>query len=142
MTVVHFTIPGPPVGKGRPRATVRGGRARMFTPEKTVNYEAMVKQCAGAAMAGAAPITGAVEATIKVTMPIPQSWSKKKIADAIGHRIIPTGKPDADNIAKAILDACNEIVFKDDAQAADLIVRKRYGEVPGVSVSINPVQAQ
>ena len=38
---MRFTIPGAPQGKARPR-TVLGGK-RTYTPEKTVNYEALVK---------------------------------------------------------------------------------------------------
>ncbi|MEM5617407.1 RusA family crossover junction endodeoxyribonuclease [Pseudomonas aeruginosa] len=34
-----FTVPGEPVGKGRPRIGRVAGHARMFTPAKTANYE-------------------------------------------------------------------------------------------------------
>ena len=38
--IAELTIPGEPVGKGRPRFTKNG---HSFTPEKTVNYENLVK---------------------------------------------------------------------------------------------------
>lgn len=50
-----------------------------------------------------------------------------------------TGTPDADNLAKAIMDALTQLrVWKDDAQVAHLIVRKLYddGRGPGCLVSI------
>ena len=34
---VEFFVPGQPVGKGRPRATVRAGRARLYTPARTAD---------------------------------------------------------------------------------------------------------
>lgn len=37
---VEFFVPGQPVGKGRPRATVRAGRARLYTPARTADAEA------------------------------------------------------------------------------------------------------
>ena len=36
-------------------------------------------------------------------------------------------KPDADNIAKAILDSLNGLAYKDDNQIVDLSVKKEYG---------------
>ena len=39
---IKFTVPGVPVGKGRPRFT-RGGHA--YTPEKTAAFEEKVRLC-------------------------------------------------------------------------------------------------
>ena len=47
-----------------------------------------------------------------------------------------TKKPDADNLAKAILDALNGVAYPDDAQIVTLTVRKRYGEADMVHVLI------
>ena len=47
-----------------------------------------------------------------------------------------TKKPDADNLAKAILDALNGVAYPDDAQIVKLTVRKRYGEADMVHVLI------
>ncbi len=46
---------------------------------------------------------------------------------------------DADNIAKLVSDAFNEIVYADDAQVASLIVQKRYGPLAGVTVTVAPL---
>ena len=40
---VKFTILGEPAGKGRPRFRQVGQYAQPYTPEKTVNYETLVK---------------------------------------------------------------------------------------------------
>ena len=58
--MIEFTIPGPPVGKGRPRATTVGGMARMYTPKKTASYEGLVAHTAQIAMAGRALFDGPV----------------------------------------------------------------------------------
>lgn len=43
MEVRTFTIPGTPVGKGRPKFSRAGAGVRTYTPEKTASYETLVK---------------------------------------------------------------------------------------------------
>lgn len=136
MKPITFTVPGQPYGKGRPRVGTIHGRARMFTPEKTVSYENKVAFVAQQAMAGAALIEGAVDVSLFIVCQIPASWSKKKQAAATAGAVYPTTKPDIDNIEKIIYDAINGVVWKDDVQVVDVRKVKRYGPVPGVSVRI------
>jgi Holliday junction resolvase RusA-like endonuclease len=132
---VAFAVPGAPFGKGRPRIGIRSnGRAMAFTPAKTVNYEAMVKLAAQAAMGDKPPVNTPVTARIIAVFPVPASWSKKRQEEAIRLCEYPTKKPDADNVCKAILDACNQIIYRDDSQVVDLMVRKIYGVIPEVRV--------
>jgi Holliday junction resolvase RusA-like endonuclease len=58
---------------------------------------------------------------------IPKSWPKWK-RDAALLGIYTPGRPDIDNVAKAVLDAFNGIVYKDDAQVYELTVKKIYGQ--------------
>jgi len=136
---IHFHVPGQPVGKGRPRIGKVGAHARMFTPAKTVNYESMVAMFAHQAMAGAALLEDAVEVKMRIDCMIPASWSQKKQREAESGTLRPTSKPDVDNIVKAIFDAINGVVWKDDVQVVDLSVAKRYSLHPGVAVSIRHV---
>ncbi len=55
---VMFTVPGEPVGKGRPRIGRVGAHARMFTPSKTANYEGLIAHSGQQAMAGRALFEG------------------------------------------------------------------------------------
>ncbi|MFI7730781.1 RusA family crossover junction endodeoxyribonuclease, partial [Pseudomonas aeruginosa] len=48
-------------------------------------------------------------------------------------------KPDADNCLKAICDACNGVVWRDDVQATRGIFQKLWSETPGVRVKIVPL---
>ena len=118
----------------------------MFTPEKTADYEALVAATAGAALAGGMRIgtsqmlDGPLAATLEMQFPAPASWSKAKRARALAGAEWHTSKPDADNVAKAILDACNGVVFRDDAQVVVLIATKAFSEEPGVRVVIREVQ--
>lgn len=123
---IQFVVPGTPVGKGRPKFARRGNFVSTYTPEKTASYENLVKVTAQAAMRGIPPFEGAVAVGIHLFVTPPASWSQKKQREALSGGIYPTSKPDLDNCLKGIMDACNEIVFKDDKQVVDVVVSKRY----------------
>lgn len=142
MSGVTIRIPGDPVAKGRPRATAIGGQACMYTPATTRAYEQRVAIAAREAMAKAPTMDGPLSVSIEITMPIPVSWSKRKQADALAGLVMPTGRPDLDNLIKALADACNWIVWRDDAQIVRLMAEKRYGEQPGAVVSVIPLTWQ
>lgn len=137
---VSFVVPGEAVGKGRPRVTTIGGQARMFTPKKTANYETLIAMGAQQAMQGRDLITGPVLLEMKIFVSVAQSWSKKKTAAALAGDVMPTKKPDADNVLKAICDGINGIVFKDDVQVVNVSMSKRFAETPGVSVRVVPLE--
>ena len=103
---IKFTVPGAPVGKGRPRFTRTG---HTYTPEKTAAYEEKVRLCwktqTGSGFAGGIPL----KASIIAYFPIPKSASKKKASAMYGT--FHTSRPDADNVAKAILDALNGYLY-------------------------------
>lgn len=118
----------------------------MFTPEKTVGYEGLVAATAAAALAGNALahqlLDGPLEAVLEMRFPVPASWSKAKRARALAGVDWHTSKPDADNVAKAILDACNGVVFRDDAQVVMLVATKAFSDEPGVRVVIRECTAR
>ena len=129
-----FTVAGTPVAKGRPRL----GKFGTYTPEKTVNYENLVKlsyadQCENQ------KLNGYLIATIIAYMPIPKSTSKKNRQQMIDGTILPDKKPDVDNIAKGILDSLNGIAYDDDSAVVTLHVAKQYSENPRVAVSIEEI---
>lgn len=140
MTSIEFTVPGDPVGKGRPRVAKRGKFAHLYTPEKTVAYEGLVAMAAQEAMDGqAALLDGPVAVRMDIRLSVPASWSKKKRAQALDGLIHPTKKPDIDNIEKAIFDALNGVVWNDDVQVCRVFKFKKFAEFPGVHVQISPI---
>jgi Holliday junction resolvase RusA-like endonuclease len=108
----------------------------MFTPPTTVAYEGLVAYAAQTAMKGAAPILGPCAVELEAVFAVPASASKRARADALEGRAWPAKKPDADNIVKACLDGMNGVVWKDDVQAVDVRLVKRYGLTPGVWVRV------
>ncbi|MCY1435909.1 Endodeoxyribonuclease RusA [compost metagenome] len=111
----------------------------MFTPGKTKDYEQLVQDEAAKTMMGKPPIIGPVELRLNLVCSVPVSWSKAKRVQALAGEIVPTKKPDIDNVVKAICDALNGIVWMDDVQVTDLVVRKRFGSDPHVEATITPL---
>jgi Holliday junction resolvase RusA-like endonuclease len=138
--MLTFTVPGQPIGKGRPRIGKIGQHARMFTPEKTVNYEGLVAHSAHVAMAGRPLIDGAVSVNLFLDCQVPASWSQKKQRMALAGDLYPTTKPDADNVLKAICDGLNGVAWRDDVQVVDVRMRKRYAATPCVRVELWAVE--
>ncbi len=138
--VITFTVPGDPVGKGRPRAAKRGKHITLYTPEKTASYEGLVAHAGHVAMNGRDLIAGAVSVQLDIRLPVPASWSKRKQNEALDGHLLPTKKPDIDNVEKAIFDGLNGVVWNDDVQVVEVSKRKRYSAVPGVQVVIREVK--
>lgn len=136
MTYISFSIPGNPIAKGRPRFT-RSGHA--YTPAKTRTYEEIIRLHATKAMRGKKMLTGAIGLRVTAYFPIPKSFTKEMREKAVRGELLHQKKPDFDNVSKIIADACNRIVFNDDGQISDAIVRKRYSEFPGIEVTITEV---
>ncbi|QOD84843.1 RusA family crossover junction endodeoxyribonuclease [Chromobacterium haemolyticum] len=142
---ISFFVPGAPVGKGRPRAARRKGKAgkeyiAQITPEKTVNYESLVALASAQAMEGRPPMCGPVELGVVMYLPIPASWSNKKKAAALAGDLLPMVKPDMSNVVKAIEDGMNGVVYADDCQIVDYAPsKKRYSDKPGVEVTVREI---
>ena len=138
MSAVCFTIPGPPQGKGRPRVVrTKTGASLTYTPDKTVAYEELVRIRYKAAEHGFQfPDDAQLAVQIIAWFQIPKSKSRKiRFAMAAGQ-VLPTKKPDCDNIVKIVCDALNGIAYKDDQQVVLAQIRKRYAEIPKTEVKL------
>lgn len=72
---------------------------------------------------------------VEAFMPVPVSWSIKKRAAADAGEITPCTKPDLDNVCK-LLDALNEVVWKDDSQIVAMTAIKRYSLTPLLRIGV------
>ena len=136
---ISFSIPGEPVAKGRARAYVRNGRVAHYTPEDTASYESLVKLAAAKAMQEAGrvqPITGAVALFCAFWLPVPKSYSKKRVAACLAGLEQHCKRPDADNLLKAVKDGCNAVVWHDDCQVVDVRCVKGYAASPCAVIEI------
>lgn len=136
MTAITFFLPGPPKGKGRPRATSRGGHVRLYTDDQTVAYENRIENAAVRELGGRPGFDGPCSIYLRAVFPIPKSASKAAKAAMAAGEVEPGKKPDLDNILKAVLDGLNHVAFTDDALVTSIRAVKVYGELPGVFVSL------
>lgn len=132
---IHFEIPGKFVAWQR--TGVSSGR--FFTKKETRDWQKVVAYHAKKAMAGSHLMYGPITMQCIFRHQIPESWPKKKKAEAAEFRIYPTGKPDASNLVKSIEDACNGIVYRDDAQIVELVVIKAYASDWSTTVHISQI---
>ena len=135
---IYFVIQGKPHGKGRPRASTRGGFVRLYTDLKTRVYEALVSKQSKLAMGELDILDTPVAVRINAYYHIPISWSKNKRQMAMNGEIVP-GKPDLDNIAKSILDGIQNTVITDDRNVCKLTIEKTFSSQPRVEVCVYEV---
>lgn len=134
---MQFEIPGAPVGKRRPRFSTINGFAQAIKADADVEYENMVRLMFKLNK----PVDydlfdKPVRVRIEAYFPVPKSFSKKRAAEAFAGVLHPQKKPDADNIAKIICDALNNVAYHDDTQVIELFVVKKYAREPKVKVAL------
>ena len=123
---LRFTIPLPPTPKGRPRAAVVAGRARLYTPTATRSFEAAVAIVAAAHYRGPA-IDEPVRVDILCVLARPKRLQRRKDPAGLVWAAI---KPDRDNLAKAVLDGLSGI-WRDDCIVVAGETLKAYAELDG-----------
>ena len=117
--VVTVKIPGPPMWKERPRFDRRSGKP--YTPKATKDAEELVGTLVR--LRCREPLDGPVRVTLAV-------------------RVGPMReRPDIDNFAKLVLDACNKIAWHDDRQVVELhVYLERDSMTPGTDIQIERVE--
>ena len=124
-SVLYASVPGEPEGARRHRVARRGAKVVSYHGDDHAQAEGRVMYHLRRAWRGE-PILGPVAVAITTWHSRPQRLMRKR--DRGAHRRDPfIGKPDADNIAKLVLDAATKAgVWRDDTQVADLRVTRRY----------------
>lgn len=141
MTLLHVTIAGAPVGKGRPRVTMAGGFARAYTPKKTATWEGNAAAVLAAAWGDRAPLDVPVRLVVQAVAGRPKRLLRKRDPDG---RCWRTAKPDGDNVLKACADSLVAAgVLRDDVlivrwEAESLYARRDEG--PSVAVWLFAVE--
>lgn len=129
MNRITFQVLGEPRGQPRPRAFVRGGRARVYDPGSAEGWKGLVA-LAALEHRPPQPIDRPVALSLRFQMPRPRSHHRRHGLKA-GAPSCHTSKPDLDNLAKAVLDALVALGFlRDDRLVWSLRTCKRYADGP------------
>jgi len=131
----EFVIYGQPVAKGRPRL----GKWGTYTPQKTVEYENLIKISYIEKYKGEPVLEDQLKLDIYFYFQIPKSVSNKKRQAMLEGKIMHDKRPDIDNCIKIITDALNGIAYKDDNQIVEVHAMKLYDETPRTVVTITKV---
>lgn len=124
--------------KERPRGTANG---RHYTPAATRKFEDALRRIAYDRMRELKmnmflePVAIQLEIWDKVPSDLPPWLHRLAMA---GYVFEITGG-DLDNKEKAILDAMNKIVYKDDIQVVQVMKTRRYREHAGFKLTVVPV---
>lgn len=137
---INYTVVGIPKPQARPRTFygVKGGKGfvRTYSP-KTSWFDIVYTKSLEIKNKLKLRLSGALELNLIFCMPIPKSISKKKREQL--HFV--TKKPDVDNLAKAVMDAINQVgIWEDDSQVSRLVVGKIYSDEPRCIISIREIE--
>ena len=133
---IKLVVPGKAQAKERPRL----GKYGTYTPYKTKNCENWIKTIFIQNYPLMKPLESPLRVSIILNVDIPTSASKKKQDEMRRGILLPTKKPDVDNVAKSILDALNKIAYRDDKQIIHLEVTKRYSDFTNAEIIIEELE--
>jgi Holliday junction resolvase RusA-like endonuclease len=133
-----FVVDGTPKGKKRHRVDFVSGR--VHEDAEGAKDEKLIADLARLAFGPGDPVTFPVRVTITAVFALPPSWPKRyHIALENGELIPHDQKPDKDNVDKLVLDALNEVVWRDDGQVSVGGTLKRYGSPERTEIVVERV---
>lgn len=130
--MISFFIPSTPVAQSRPRFARRGAHVVAYDAAPARDYKSWVRSCAVDAMAlsGSQMYHRDTPLMLRAEINLQRPKSKAK------RFVMPTSKPDCDNVLKGLQDAMESIVYQADQQIVKVSVIKRYSITPGVTITV------
>lgn len=130
---LRFFVPGVPAPGGSKKfvgLAKSTGRAILIDAAgaKNKNWRSSVAQVAAGAMSGKPQLTAALAVSFTFFMPRPKAHLRTNGAVKPKAPRVPVTKPDVIKLARSTEDAMTSIVYRDDSQTVDLVVRKRYAD--------------
>lgn len=132
--MIDFYLEGTPVPQGRPRFRRTSFGVMTYKTAEDTNYRKRLQLLIK---------SQAVKNKIKLPLETPPSGFEvyvgvlvPELKNPVKGRVNPTTRPDLDNYIKAVFDALNDLVWKDDGAVVNLQASKRYSENPGICLMI------
>ncbi len=134
---VRFVVPGEARGLARHRTRVvqaQSGRAfaQTYDPKQNREEKGAVAHVARLAMQkrDLSLMEGPLSVTMQFYLLRPKSKQvarpERTSPERLVEKCFPTTKPDLDNLEKLVLDACSQVVFRDDSQVCEVRKAKEY----------------
>jgi Holliday junction resolvase RusA-like endonuclease len=134
---IQFTVYGSALPKGSMKAFLPKGQTRPIITSATKGLKDWEHKIASAAQAQATGIllTGPCRVSITFFLARPASLPKRKR--------FHTTRPDLDKLIRGATDALKDVLWKDDAQAVEILASKHYtetaNEAPRTVFLITPI---
>lgn len=132
MTSICIHVPFRPLAQKRHRHTHAG---RTYDPCSQQKAD-FLRLCMQDSAPPQRPPTCPIRCTLRFKFARPKSHCTSKGALRKGVPTLHVYKPDADNLAKFVLDALNGRYYTDDSQIYFLCIEKRYGDEDSVKVEL------
>ncbi|MES2706098.1 MAG: RusA family crossover junction endodeoxyribonuclease [Verrucomicrobiota bacterium] len=128
----HFHVTGTPAPQPRPRMTKRG---HTYNPPSADAWKAAVRTAWRES--GNPPFARHIRMRLEFFLARPAGHLTKRGALVKGAPAHPVGRPDVDNLAKAVMDALgDEKAFPNDAAVISLSASKAYADFAGCRITI------
>ena len=141
--MITFTVHGLPAPGGSKRGfyNPKLGRVQLVEAcKRTRPWRALVSDAAMQAHQ-APPLAGPLRLEVEFILPRPKNHTGKRGLKAWAPHY-HTSAPDSTKLLRSTEDALKGIAWTDDAQVAEQLVTKRYGDTPGAVVRIVPLQKE
>jgi len=130
--------------KPRGKQSVRGTDNNYYTPKQTKELMNFIGLYVQLEMRKLGIVTLARDIPVRASLvyylePL-KSFTKSQKELALLKKILPTIKPDVDNVQKLIFDGMNKIFYQDDAQIAEVHVTKFYAEKEGIFMQLEEIK--
>lgn len=145
MNKVELVVLGEPVGKRRPKVSMKYGIVRTYTPKITTDYEHLIaseykKHYSKPVFKEGQPL----KAIVNIYFGLKKSDYGKKGLNKKGRekieKLFATKHTDIDNVLKSVFDALNEICYPDDCQIVVVEAYKMFSETPRVEIGIQDIE--
>lgn len=140
-----FEVDGIPRPQGRKSAITRHGRTVVVESGRKLLAPWRDAVTRYAAQACSTPLEGPVRVELEFRMPRPKAHYRTIVGELVLRDDAPrhhAHRPDADKLARAVLDALTGPAFGDDGQVAELVVSKVYDERAGVRIVVSAAEAR
>jgi Holliday junction resolvase RusA-like endonuclease len=138
--VIAFTVHGKaePAGSKTTGVSNRGQRYVRDSNPASKEWKRLVSQVAGETMNGQPLLEGPLALTVEFFRPRPAShFGKRGLLPSAP--VFPTTAPDATKLVRAVEDAMQGVVYRNDAQIVSQVARKQYGEAARCEVRVQEI---
>lgn len=138
MAVIRFSIRGEPVPKGAVKHFFTKGRMHGYLKKETrEGMENVRAQIVQQLPKDFVPFDAPLRAVVRFIRAPPKCRRKKNLRP---EDLYPGRRPDLDNYLKLLWDACNGVIFTDDARIVELDAAKKFGDVQGIEVMVGELE--